>query len=324
MGQPCKIFADGELGYYRSGGYFASLVGAQQRALPSHCGLNCNAAIRRWSDGESWEMKSPLESVKFVAAGLLTLQLALVASAQQVAPSAVAVERSSRPQTVAGERRIAEGSAGVPTSRETIQPGRADSTGDPALGGERYPLYRLHKSDTIEISFVFSPEFNQTVTVQPDGFVGLLAAGAVRAEGRTVPALKDAIAQAYSGTLRDPEITVVLKDFERPYFMASGEVAHPGKYELRGDLTVGEAVAIAGGLTQQARHSQVVLFRRTSFDVAEAQLVDLKKMFNQRNLREDLHLRPGDFVYVPQSRISKIRKYIPASALNWYLNPLQF
>lgn len=41
-------------------------------------------------------------------------------------------------------------------------------------------------------------------------------------------------------------------------------------------------------------------------------------------LRKSCLLRPGDFVFVPQSRISKIRKYVPASAMNWYLNPLQF
>jgi polysaccharide biosynthesis/export protein len=132
------------------------------------------------------------------------------------------------------------------------------------------------------------------------------------------------VVHAYGSFLHEPEVTVALKDFERPYFLASGEVARPGKYELRGDLTVNEAVAVAGGFTQQARHSQVVLFRRISSDVAEAHLIDLKKMLNSRDLREDWHLRPGDFVYVPQSRISKIRKFVPTSSMNWYLNPLQF
>ena len=49
----------------------------------------------------------------------------------------------------------------------------------------------------------------------------------------------------------------MLKDFEKPYVLASGEVTRPGKYELRGDLTVSEAVAMAGGLTHEARHTQV-------------------------------------------------------------------
>jgi len=115
-----------------------------------------------------------------------------------------------------------------------------------------------------------------------------------------------------------------LKDFDRPYFLASGEVARPGKYELRGDLTVNEAVAIAGGFTQQARHSRVVVYRRISADLAESHVIDLKKMLNSRDLREDLHLQPGDFIFVPQNRVSKIRKYVPTNSLSWYVNPLQF
>jgi protein involved in polysaccharide export with SLBB domain len=83
-------------------------------------------------------------------------------------------------------------------------------------------------------------------------------------------------------------------------------------------------VAIAGGFTQQARHSQVVLFRRISADVAESHVIDVKKMLDARDLHEDLHLRPGDFIFVPQSRVSKIRRYVPTNSMSWYMNPLQF
>jgi len=202
--------------------------------------------------------------------------------------------------------------------------GKADDSGDPAHGGKRHPLYRLSKSDVVDIAFTFSPEFNQTLTVQPDGYIVLCGAGMVLAEGLTLLQFREELVRAYAGILNEPDITVSLKEFEKPYFLASGEVAHPGKYELRGDLTVNEAVAIAGGLTPQARHSQVVVFRRISTGVAETHVIDLKRMLNSRNLREDLHLQPGDFVYIPQSRISKIRKYVPASNMSWYMNPLQF
>ena len=274
-------------------------------------------------------MKTFVQCVVFVAAGLLTRQLFLVASAQEMALSPAVAPRPPTPPSDRLEAAVSTGAsgptvAGIPAKGETTNPGKADGKGDPALGGERHPLYRLTKSDTFELNFTFSPEFNQSLTVQPDGFVVLRGAGPLLAEGLTVPALQLAMTKAYSTFLHDPEITVTLKDFEKPYFLASGEVSHPGKYELRGDLTVNEAVAIAGGFTQQARHSQVVLFRRVSLDVAEAHLIDVKKMLNARDLREDWHLQPGDFIFVPQSRISKVRKFVPASAMNWYLNPLQF
>jgi polysaccharide biosynthesis/export protein len=274
-------------------------------------------------------MKTFVQLVVFIVAGALAWQLNLVASAQEIAPSPALEPLPSTPPT---DRSSAAGPGGalgqtgrsVTAKGKTTNPGQADDKGDPALGGERHPLYRLAKSDILELNFTFSPEFNQSLTIPPDGFVTLRGAGLIRAEGLTVAEFQRAIAQSYSGILHDPEITVTLKDFEKPFFLASGEVSRPGKYELRGDMTVSEAVAIAGGFTQQARHSQVVLFRRVALDVAEAHLIDVKKMLTSHNLSEDWHLRPGDFIYVPQSRISKIRKFVPASSTNWYLNPLQF
>ena len=262
------------------------------------------------------------------AAGMLVLQLAVVISAQETVPSPAATGASVPPT---GKSAAAESSqsperygAGGSANGATTQPEKAGGLGDPAFGGQRHPLYRLSKLDTVDLNFTFSPDFNQTLTVQPDGFVALKGAGPLFAEGLTAPEMQQAVVSAYRRFLHEPEITVTLKDFDKPYFLASGEVARPGKYELRGDLTVNEAVAIAGGFTQQARHSQVVLFRRISANVAESHVLDLKKMLDSHNLREDLHLRPGDFIFVPQSRISKIRKYVPTNSMSWYMNPLQY
>ena len=188
----------------------------------------------------------------------------------------------------------------------------------------RNPRYQLCKDDVLQLNFALTPDLNQTVSVQPDGYITLLGVGDLHVEGQTIPEVTESIRLAYAKTLHNAIITVRLMDFEKPYFIVGGQVGHPGKFELRGDTTLTEAVAIAGGFTQQAKHSQVVLFRRVSLDVAEAHLIDVKKMLNSRTLAEDWHLRPGDFIFVPQSRISKVRKFVPASAMNWYLNPLQF
>ena len=285
--------------------------------------------VRRLSHGESTEMNGIVKYAVLVTASWLSLQPTVVTSAQETAPVPGAVAGSSAP--LSGKVTVAESSQspdprgrGASVSGTTTQPGKAGGMGDPAFGGERHPLYRLSKLDVVEANFTFSPDFNQTLTVQPDGFVVLKGAGSVLAEGLTLPQLKEAVNAAYRGILHQPEITLTLKDFDRPYFLASGQVTKPGKYELRGDLTVNEAIAIAGGFTQQARHSQVVLFRRVSAEVAESHVLDLKRMLDSRDLREDVQVRPGDFIYVPQSRITKIRKFVPTNSMSWYMNPLQF
>jgi polysaccharide export outer membrane protein len=190
----------------------------------------------------------------------------------------------------------------------------------PALTGERRPLYRLQRSDVIEVDFTYSPEFNQSVSVQPDGFIALKGVKTLYVQGTTVPELEQQIEQAYTSILHDPEVTVVLKDFDKPSFIAAGEVARPGKYELRAEITVSAAVAIAGGFTPRAKHSQVVLFRRVSDDVVESRLLNVKSLLKSRNLAEDVYLRPGDMLFVPQNVMSKIKQYMPASGLGLYSN----
>ncbi|MGA3348286.1 MAG: polysaccharide biosynthesis/export family protein [Candidatus Sulfotelmatobacter sp.] len=215
--------------------------------------------------------------------------------------------------------------AGVGTSAMTAaKTGQADGAGNPTLRGERRPLYRLHRSDVVSLSFTLSPEFDQTLTVQPDGYVFLKDAGSVLAYGLTLEEFRLAVQHAYMGYLHDPQVAVALKDFDHPYFVAGGEVGHPGKYELRSDTSILEAVQIAGGFTHEAKHSQVLLFRHVNDDLVEAKVFDLKKMLRQKNLGEDASLHPGDLVYVPQNSISKIEQFISKPSLSMYVSSTQF
>lgn len=192
------------------------------------------------------------------------------------------------------------------------------------LGGTHRPLYRLQPSDVMEVSFTVAPEFNQTLTVQPDGYVALKDAGLVEAEGLSIEEFSAAVRKAYQGYLHDPQVGVALKEFEKPYFIVGGEVGKPGKYELRSDTTVVEAVQIAGGLTQQAKHSQVVLFRRVNGDLMESRLLNLKKILKENDPKEDAHLRSGDLIYVPQNALSKVARFLSKPSVSMYMNSTQF
>lgn len=188
---------------------------------------------------------------------------------------------------------------------------------------DRSPRYRIEAGDTFDVTFDLSPEFNQTgVAVQPDGFVTLRSVGDLKVAGQTVPELTQTLKTAYSKILNDPVISVVLKDFEKPYFVADGQVAKPGKYEMHGNTTLTQAIAIAGGFQSSAKHSQVLLFRRVDDRWTEAKLIDVKKMEKKGNLSEDPFLHPGDMLFVPKNTMSKIDRYIPNLSMGTYM-PLQ-
>jgi polysaccharide export outer membrane protein len=181
--------------------------------------------------------------------------------------------------------------------------------------------YQLHSADVLELNFPFTPEFNQTVTVQPDGYITLRGVDSIRVEGQTLPELNDSLRAVYGKILHDPVINVELKDFEKPFFIVGGEVGHPGKFDLRGETTATEAVAIAGGLRDSAKHSQVVLFHRVPDGWVQVKKLNMKKMLKDANLEEDAYLQPGDFLYVPKNTMSKIGRFIPTSSLGLYANP---
>jgi polysaccharide export outer membrane protein len=219
----------------------------------------------------------------------------------------------------AGQGTVTPAAAGASSSSIA-----AASSDTPPGFQERSPRYRLRKGDSFDLEFALSPEFSQTVAVEPDGYVTLKGVGSIFVEGQTVPELTESVKTAYAKILHDPLVTVALKDFDKPYFIAAGQVAKPGKYDLRGPLTVTEAVAIAGGFSDSAKHSQVVLFRPASNGMFEAKLINVKKLLASRNLAEDIYLQPGDMLYVPKSAFSKIRPFIPTANMGAYVSPLVY
>lgn len=182
----------------------------------------------------------------------------------------------------------------------------------PAAGfNDRSPRYELVPGDTLNLHFEFTPELDQqAVPVQPDGFVSLKNLGDLQVSGKTLPEARQLIMQSYAKILREPQITVTLQDFSKPYFVAAGYFNRPGKYDLRGPTTLTEAVAEAGGFRDGAKHSEVWVFHRLRDGTVQSKKVDVKQMMAKANLTEDLRLLPGDTIYVPQSTLSKIERFV--------------
>jgi polysaccharide export outer membrane protein len=188
----------------------------------------------------------------------------------------------------------------------------------------RNPRYKMAPGDTFDLTFDLSPEFNQTnVAVQPDGFITLRGVGDIKVQGQTLPELQDTLTAAYSKLLNSPVISISLKDFEKPYFVADGQLGKPGKYDLRGDVTLTQAIAIAGGFTEASKHSQVLLFRRVDDQWTEAKIINVKAMEKAGNLKEDPMLHPGDMLFVPKSTFSKIEHFIPTANIGAFF-PIPF
>ncbi len=189
---------------------------------------------------------------------------------------------------------------------------QADANGDRPVLQERYPRYQVTRSDILSLSFPMSPEFNRNVTVQPDGYINLQGTRSVYVQGMTIPEVVAALKKAYTNVLRDPIIDVDLVDFQKPFFIAGGQVNKPGQYELRHDTTVSQAIAMAGGISSGGK-TQIFLYHQAAPGLMEVKKLNLKDIYHGKNVNEDAQLQPGDTIFVPEKVITIFRKYIPYS-----------
>ncbi len=231
-------------------------------------------------------------------------------------PAADAVLASNAPTSTVSPAAIAVPATGTEIA---FASDKTSTAGDdrPALE-RRNPRYKLCASDVLGLTFPNTPEFDQTVNVQPDGFISLAGVGDVHVEGLTTAEANAAIKTAYSKILQEPALTIELKDFNKPYFMVNGQVYKPGKFDLRGYTTASQAIAMAGGFQDSAKHSQVLLFRRVNDSWYEVKTLDMKKILQGHDVNEDPEIRTGDLLFVPQNTISKIKKFIPNYGMGAY------
>lgn len=218
----------------------------------------------------------------FLAAFCLVLPTAVLAQGHE-APEAVAASASS---------------------------GTTSTPSDHPVAAERNPRYTLNRLDVVSLTFPISPELDQAkVQVQPDGYITLLGANPVYVLGMTVPEATDAVKKAYANVLHDPIVNIDLVDFQHPYFMVLGQVAKPGQYDLRYDVTVSQAIALSGGFLPSAK-TRVYLYHREPAGWREVKELNLRDVLTAKNLEEP-HIEPGDMIFVPEKTITKVRKYIP-------------
>jgi polysaccharide export outer membrane protein len=199
---------------------------------------------------------------------------------------------------------------------------RAQDGRPPRLTTVTEERYRLQPGDVLEIQYRYSPEFNQTVTVQPDGYVSLEVGGDLKVAGLTIEQTRQTIVRRASARLREPVATVTLKEFQKPYFVVAGEVTQPGKIEMRERVTAIQAIMLAGGMKETARSSQVVVFRKINSDMAEVKLLNLKTIRRTSDLENDLTLQPGDMVFVPRDKISKIERFMKLASVAAFMAPI--
>jgi polysaccharide export outer membrane protein len=193
----------------------------------------------------------------------------------------------------------------------------------PSLGTfGREDRYTLNPGDVLDIQYRYTPEFNQTVTIQPDGYISLEIGGDLKVSGRNLTQVRALILSKARERLASPELNVILKEFQKPYVVVAGEVVTPGKFEVREKMTAIQAVLLAGGFKDSAKSSQILVFRKLNADTAEVKSLDFRTLKKTADLENDLSLQAGDMILVPRNRLSKLERYVRLASVAAWVNPL--
>jgi len=182
-------------------------------------------------------------------------------------------------------------------AQETDNSARIRRPALPLTGSQADPSYRLGPEDQLRISVWDNKELTLDLVVRPDGKISMPLLQDVPAAGLTAAELAADIEGKLSAFIVNPAVTVIVLQVNAPKYYIIGYVGHPGTYPLRGDTSVLQALALAGGLTQFASPRSIKLIRATrgKQEVRKINFYDIIDDGGEGNYL----LKPGDTIVVP-------------------------
>ena len=168
--------------------------------------------------------------------------------------------------------------------------------------------YRIGRQDLLQISVFDLKELDQTVRVADDGSITLPLLGRLQVAGLTKGELETLIAKLLEERyVRNPQVTIFVKEYESKKVAVSGAVKKPDTYEMLGDKTLLEMISLAGGLDKDLG-KEIIIFREQDDGTAQRISVDLDKLVYEADPALNVPVLPGDIVYVPS--VEKVRIFV--------------
>jgi polysaccharide export outer membrane protein len=193
------------------------------------------------------------------------------------------------------------------------------------------PAYRIQVGDMLSIRLLLNQELNEDVTVRPDGHISTTVLADAPAAGRTVPELIAALTRDYAKVLRDPHVSVIVKQVAPVAVFVGGEVVQPGELLTIGAApTLSQAIARAGGLKLSADDARIFIVRRGPKDEPQFLSTRYEEVRLGRDPLLDVRLAPFDLVMVPRAGIAEVYRWYnqyvqqfvnPNLGFSYLLNP---
>jgi polysaccharide export outer membrane protein len=158
--------------------------------------------------------------------------------------------------------------------------------------------YRIGPEDVLEIDVWSRPELSRKVPVRPDGRISLPLINDVQTSGLTPMELRDILLSKLAEYVTVPEVSVIVTEVRSFRVSVLGEVSKPGRFELKSQVRLVDALALAGGLTQFASRSNIVVLRSNGHG-SESHRFDYDRLRAGDARVVNFLLQPDDVVLVP-------------------------
>lgn len=156
--------------------------------------------------------------------------------------------------------------------------------------------YRLVAGDKLRIEVYKDATLSQSLQVRPDGKITLPLIGDVTAAGATSSELRDRLTSSLKEYNSNPVVTVIVVETVPPEFFVMGEVNTAGTYVLKGQVSVLQALAMAGGFKDFAKTKDIRILRKTPTGV---ETLKFNYKVAVKGEGPQIFLRPGDTIIVP-------------------------
>jgi len=165
--------------------------------------------------------------------------------------------------------------------------------------------YRIGSGDLLNVEVVGRRDLSTQYTVGQDGVLFMPLTGGIQAEGKTVAELSAELARRLSLYDRDiTQVNVSVAEYRSRKILILGGVLHPGKFSFANPPTVWEAIAEAGGPTEDAQLSAVEVMPGDQTNGATSQVVDVAAAVREGRVKSLGRLKPGDTLRVPRGAAS--------------------
>lgn len=192
----------------------------------------------------------------------------------------------------------------------SVEPRPQQADGFPSLVAQA-PEYRVGPGDELAVVLPYNAELNYEGPIGPDGRFTMPVVGTVPVGGQTVPEVEAGINRALAErrVVREAHASVSIRHYAQVVYVG-GEVKLPGAVNLRNRMDPLQAIAVAGGLLDTARSSQVVLIRPGADGKPMLRTVDLDALIHSGDPAQAVALQPQDTIFVPKSSIAEVDLWI--------------